>query len=544
MPGTRPKRPPAWPSTSTSSATASGSTPSAASRTLRPEASGSDGDRPAPVGVPFDKAWYSPLQRRGRPPRSWGADARRRVRAERAALDCWPSGRPPTCPRRSPCFGRVTEEEVDAGAAQMADATAGGSRRRRASSTAPRDAQRHDRLVRARVFSARVALGQGQPGQLRADHHPGAHGEAAVLLTHNDLGHLLPELRTGRGRPALLRRGAAGPTTAAIDPRVDLRVTPEDVEEQPLEAGRDELPQEKGRATDARTRPGPASPRPRRAAWPPRRGRLDGDEPRRSSGGSGRRVVEERDRRVGELGSVAAAPLRAITGSSRSAMCSHTPSSARRCGRRSTSSREAAAVVDAEVGERRIPSPASSPIAASSALTPSAPPRSAVRHYGHNYPKGMLAFQLAVLALLAAAAAPGSPRSWPGGAAAPDRPRAKAAAHRPQAASVGLWIAFAAAGWSHSAGRPSSSSAGQVFGDLLMLASFRARKGAVSKLSYGTVARDVRLGVAARPRSSARSAGSGCSRPASGRPRPRGTSGRVSVRPAPSASTFAFGLSL
>lgn len=152
-------------------------------------------------GVPFTGAWHSPLER---------ASETARIMQERmpaldskpSALlfDCYPSGPTPDMPRAfESFFGGVTEEQIDAGQAQMADATA--------EFLAPSAGDRHDLLVThnfvigwfvREVLDAPnwrwLGLNQANCGltviRVRSAKPP-------VLVMHNDLGHLPIELRTG-----------------------------------------------------------------------------------------------------------------------------------------------------------------------------------------------------------------------------------------------------------------------------------------------------------------------------------------------------------
>ena len=152
-------------------------------------------------GVPFTGAWTSPLQR---------AQETARIMAERMPalvpessallMDCVPSGRTPDLPHAwEPFFGSVTDDEVAAGEAQMADAVA--------EWLTPSREDRHDLLIThnfvigwfvREVFGAAswrwLGIGQANCGltiiRVRS-------AKPAVLVTHNDLGHLPPELRTG-----------------------------------------------------------------------------------------------------------------------------------------------------------------------------------------------------------------------------------------------------------------------------------------------------------------------------------------------------------
>jgi len=152
-------------------------------------------------GVPFDRAWHSPIQR---------AAETARIMAERMPgvpfepssllMDCVPSGPEADTPSVfQSYFGRVTADEIDAGSAQMADAVA--------EWLTPAAGERHELLVThnaviawfvREVFAAPswrwLGVNQAHCGltiiRVRTAKPP-------VLLTHNDLGHLLPELRTG-----------------------------------------------------------------------------------------------------------------------------------------------------------------------------------------------------------------------------------------------------------------------------------------------------------------------------------------------------------
>lgn len=152
-------------------------------------------------GVPFDRAWYSPLQRAAETATIM-RDRMPGVRFDPSALlmDCWPSGPTPDMPGAFvPYFGSVTEEVLDAGAAQMTDAID--------EWLTPEVGVEHELLVThnaviawfvREVFGAPawrwLGVNQANCGltiiRVRSTKPP-------VLLTHNDLGHLLPELRTG-----------------------------------------------------------------------------------------------------------------------------------------------------------------------------------------------------------------------------------------------------------------------------------------------------------------------------------------------------------
>ena len=113
-------------------------------------------------GVPFTGAWTSPLQR---------AAETAAIIAERLPsltpvaspllFDCIPSGRAPEMPKSyTPFFNSVSDAQIEAGRAQMEDAAA--------EFLHPQRGPRHD-----------------------------------LLITHNDLGHLPVELRTGLPDPLL-----------------------------------------------------------------------------------------------------------------------------------------------------------------------------------------------------------------------------------------------------------------------------------------------------------------------------------------------------
>lgn len=152
-------------------------------------------------GVPFDAAWTSPLMR---------AQETARIMTERMPavdpeptallMDCIPSGPGPDTPHAfEPFFGGVTAEEIEAGEAQMADAIA--------EWMAPSREDRHELLIThnfvigafvREAFGAApwrwLGISQANCGltiiRVRSAKPP-------VLVTHNDLGHLPPELRTG-----------------------------------------------------------------------------------------------------------------------------------------------------------------------------------------------------------------------------------------------------------------------------------------------------------------------------------------------------------
>jgi broad specificity phosphatase PhoE len=156
-------------------------------------------------GVPFRGAWHSPLER--------AADTARILTKRMPALesrpstllmDCIPSGPTPTMPHAFEAFfGSVTPEEIEAGEAQMTDAVA--------EWMVPTHEDTHDLLIThnfvigwfvRETFGAEswrwMGVNQANCGltiiRVRSAKPP-------VLITHNDLGHLAPELRTGLQAP-------------------------------------------------------------------------------------------------------------------------------------------------------------------------------------------------------------------------------------------------------------------------------------------------------------------------------------------------------
>ena len=152
-------------------------------------------------GVPFTRAFHSPLQRA----EETAAIMTQRMPALQSQpssllMDCIPSGPSYDMPRAfEPFFGSVTPEEIEAGSAQMADAVA--------EFLTPARGENHDLLIIhnfviswfvREVFGAPewrwLGLNQANCGltiiRIRTAKPP-------VLVTHNDLGHLPVELRTG-----------------------------------------------------------------------------------------------------------------------------------------------------------------------------------------------------------------------------------------------------------------------------------------------------------------------------------------------------------
>ncbi len=152
-------------------------------------------------GVPFTRALHSPLQRAA----ETAAIMTERMpalesRPSALLMDCIPSGPTADMPHSfEPFFRAVTPAEIDAGQAQMADAVA--------EFLVPGRGDHHDLLIThnfviawfvREVFGAPawrwLGLNQANCGltiiRVRSAKPP-------VLVTHNDLGHLPAELRTG-----------------------------------------------------------------------------------------------------------------------------------------------------------------------------------------------------------------------------------------------------------------------------------------------------------------------------------------------------------
>lgn len=159
-------------------------------------------------GVPFDQAWHSPLQRTAETAAIIAAKMPALTPEPSALLfDCVPSGPAPETPKvYDPFFGSVTEAEIEAGSAQMADAAAEFLRGHRE--------DRHDLLITHNFVIAwlvREALGAPEWRWLSINQANCAltvltqkSGRPWSLVTHNDVAHLPPELRTGMPEPYLI----------------------------------------------------------------------------------------------------------------------------------------------------------------------------------------------------------------------------------------------------------------------------------------------------------------------------------------------------
>lgn len=151
--------------------------------------------------VPFDAAWHSPLQR-AQETASIMTKNIPHLEAKPSALlmDCIPSGPSPDLPHAfEPFFGSVTAEEIEAGQAQMADAVS--------EWLTPARGERHELLITHNFVIAwfvREVLGAPAWRWMGLNQANGGltiirvrTAKPPVLVSHNDLGHLSLELRTG-----------------------------------------------------------------------------------------------------------------------------------------------------------------------------------------------------------------------------------------------------------------------------------------------------------------------------------------------------------
>lgn len=152
-------------------------------------------------GVPFTHAYHSPLQRAAETAEIIG-ERLPALELEPSALlfDCIPTGKTEETPAvYDPFFGAVTEDEVEAGQAQMQDAVA--------EFLGPKKGDSHQLLITHNFVIAwfvREALGAPEWRWMTLDQaHCGLTvlhrkpGRPWTVLTHNDLAHLPVEMQTG-----------------------------------------------------------------------------------------------------------------------------------------------------------------------------------------------------------------------------------------------------------------------------------------------------------------------------------------------------------
>ncbi|MDQ0613117.1 broad specificity phosphatase PhoE [Microbacterium sp. W4I4] len=152
-------------------------------------------------GLPLDAVWHSPLLR--------AAETARAIAARLPAVDpvpsallfdCVPSGMSEETPSAyEPFFGSVSDAEIEAGAAQMSDAVGEFLRRR--------NGDVHEVLITHNFvisWFVREVLGAPDWRWMTLNQaHCGLsvivqkQGRPWTLMSHNDLGHLPMELRTG-----------------------------------------------------------------------------------------------------------------------------------------------------------------------------------------------------------------------------------------------------------------------------------------------------------------------------------------------------------
>ncbi|MGB3732835.1 histidine phosphatase family protein [Microbacterium sp.] len=152
-------------------------------------------------GLPLDAVWHSPLLRATETARAI-AERLPSVDPQPSALlfDCVPTGMTEDTPAAyEPFFGSVSDAEIEAGRAQMADATGEFLRRRHG--------EVHEVLITHNFvisWFVREVLGAPDWRWMTLNQaHCGLtviaqkQGRPWSLLSHNDLGHLPMELRTG-----------------------------------------------------------------------------------------------------------------------------------------------------------------------------------------------------------------------------------------------------------------------------------------------------------------------------------------------------------
>ncbi|HWI32187.1 MAG TPA: histidine phosphatase family protein [Microbacterium sp.] len=159
-------------------------------------------------GVPLDAVWHSPLERAAQTARIV-AERLPAVSPEPSALlfDCVPTGMTPETPAAfEPFFGSITEAEVDAGRAQMADAVS--------EYLVRRQGDVHELLITHNFVIAWFVRHVLQAPEWRwmtlNQAHGGLtvisqkHGRPWTMNAFNDLAHLPFELRTGLPEQSLV----------------------------------------------------------------------------------------------------------------------------------------------------------------------------------------------------------------------------------------------------------------------------------------------------------------------------------------------------
>jgi serine/threonine-protein phosphatase PGAM5 len=156
-------------------------------------------------GVPFDAVWHSPLERATQTAQAV-AERMPSLSPKPSALlfDCIPTGMTPDTPLAfEPFFGSVSEAEIEAGRAQMADAVS--------EYLVRKSGEVHELLITHNFVIAWFVREVLQTPDWRWMTLNQAHcgltviaqkqGRPWTLLSHNDLSHLPKELQTGLPDP-------------------------------------------------------------------------------------------------------------------------------------------------------------------------------------------------------------------------------------------------------------------------------------------------------------------------------------------------------
>jgi probable phosphoglycerate mutase len=156
------------------------------------------------AGLKIDGMWHSPLQQTWDTANVLASALGVESQPSALLLPCVPSGSEPGMPKAyDPFFGSVTDEEVDAGRAQMDDAIAEFMARGRSGKV--------DILVTHNAVIAwfvRTVLGSDEWKWVTLNqNHCGLtvlqqkSGRPWTLVSHNDVGHLSVDLRSGLPEP-------------------------------------------------------------------------------------------------------------------------------------------------------------------------------------------------------------------------------------------------------------------------------------------------------------------------------------------------------